>query len=272
MPARMRSSVDLPAPFAPTSPVTSSGSDDQIEPGEQRPIAVAGTEIFGDESGGHVCSRLAARHDRRMDQCDSADGMCCCAGIGRSRRHRARRLLGFDDRARRRRQPSSRPDADRRISSSSAPDWPASRPPASWSARASPSSSWRPATGSAAACSTIPSAAAPSPRSAASTSGRRRTASPHWPRRSGVDTFKTYNDGSNLLLLDGKISRYPATGLPTDPAVASDIIRLIGIIDGLAKTHPGRRALDGAASRRVRQPDARDVLCRRRFAIPAPGC
>ena len=31
------------------------GSDDQIQPGEQRPITVAGTEIFDDESGGHVC-------------------------------------------------------------------------------------------------------------------------------------------------------------------------------------------------------------------------
>ena len=54
----------------------------------------------------------------------------------------------------------------------------------------------------------------------------------------GVDTFDTYNDGSNLLLLDGKVSRYPATGLPTDPAVAGEIIRFIGIIDGLAKTVP----------------------------------
>jgi monoamine oxidase len=54
----------------------------------------------------------------------------------------------------------------------------------------------------------------------------------------GIDTFKTYNDGSNQLLLDGKISQYPATGLPTDPAVAADIIRFIGIIDGLAKTIP----------------------------------
>jgi monoamine oxidase len=57
-------------------------------------------------------------------------------------------------------------------------------------------------------------------------------------RSVGVDTFKTYNDGSNLLLLDGKVSRYPAAGLPTDPAVASDIIRLIGLLDGLSKTVP----------------------------------
>ncbi len=54
----------------------------------------------------------------------------------------------------------------------------------------------------------------------------------------GVDTFPTYNDGSNLLLLDGKITRYPATGLPTDPAVASDIIRFIGVVDRLSKTVP----------------------------------
>jgi monoamine oxidase len=54
----------------------------------------------------------------------------------------------------------------------------------------------------------------------------------------GVDTFDTYNDGSNLLLLNGTISRYPATGLPTDPAVANDIIRFVGIIDELSKTVP----------------------------------
>ena len=54
----------------------------------------------------------------------------------------------------------------------------------------------------------------------------------------GVDTFKTYNDGSNLLQLNGQISRYPATGLPTDPAVASDIIHFIGVVDDLAKTIP----------------------------------
>jgi monoamine oxidase len=104
----------------------------------------------------------------------------------------------------------------------------------------------------------------------------------------GIDTFDTYNDGSNLLLLDGKVSRYPATGLPTDPAVASDIIRFIGVIDGLAKTvpvdtpwtapradefdsqtfetflnaevrNPGTRALTGSAAKSIWGAEPRDL-------------
>lgn len=54
----------------------------------------------------------------------------------------------------------------------------------------------------------------------------------------GVNTFKTYNAGSNVLLLDGKLSRYPATGLPTDPSVSGDLLRLIAALDALAKTIP----------------------------------
>ena len=54
----------------------------------------------------------------------------------------------------------------------------------------------------------------------------------------GVDTFKTYNEGSNVLLLKGRLSRYPATGLPTDPSVSSDLLGLITVMDGLAKTIP----------------------------------
>jgi monoamine oxidase len=54
----------------------------------------------------------------------------------------------------------------------------------------------------------------------------------------GVDTFKTYNAGSNVLILKGKRTLYPATGLPTDPSVAGDLLKLIGTIDGLAKDIP----------------------------------
>lgn len=104
----------------------------------------------------------------------------------------------------------------------------------------------------------------------------------------GVDTFKTYNDGSNLLGLAGKVSRYPSAGLPTDPAVASDILRVITLVDGLAKTvpvdapwkaaradefdgqtlktffdtniqNPGTLALTGAATRTIWGADARDL-------------
>ena len=54
----------------------------------------------------------------------------------------------------------------------------------------------------------------------------------------GVDTFKTYNAGSNVLILKGKRTLYPATGLPTDPSVAGDLLKLIGTIDALAKDVP----------------------------------
>ena len=87
----------------------------------------------------------------------------------------------------------------------------------------------------------------------------------------GVDTFKTYNDGSNQLLLDGKISRYPATGLPTDPAVAADIVRFIGIIDGLAKTIPVDTPWTAP---RADEFDSQtfETFSMQRFAIPEPGC
>jgi monoamine oxidase len=54
----------------------------------------------------------------------------------------------------------------------------------------------------------------------------------------GVDTFKTYNEGSDVLILEGKRTLYPATGLPTDPSVAGDLLKLIGTIDGLVKDIP----------------------------------
>lgn len=54
----------------------------------------------------------------------------------------------------------------------------------------------------------------------------------------GVDTFKTYNKGSNVLILKGKRTLYPATGLPTDPSVAGDLLKLIGTVDGLTKNIP----------------------------------
>lgn len=54
----------------------------------------------------------------------------------------------------------------------------------------------------------------------------------------GVDTFKTYNEGSNVLLLDGKLSTYPATGIPTDPRIYADLLKAISVFDGLARTVP----------------------------------
>ena len=57
----------------------------------------------------------------------------------------------------------------------------------------------------------------------------------------GVGTFPTYNDGSNVLLLKGKRSTYPATGLPNDPTVASDLLKVVSELDGMAKTVPVER-------------------------------
>jgi monoamine oxidase len=88
----------------------------------------------------------------------------------------------------------------------------------------------------------------------------------------GVGTFLTYNEGSNVLLLNGKRSTYPATGLPTDPSVASDLLALIGLIDRLTKSIPvdapwtAQRAeefdsqtLETFLQARVRNPGARTL-------------
>jgi monoamine oxidase len=45
----------------------------------------------------------------------------------------------------------------------------------------------------------------------------------------GVGTFPTYNEGSNVQLLGGKRSLYPATGLPDDPQASEAIIALLGL-------------------------------------------
>lgn len=54
----------------------------------------------------------------------------------------------------------------------------------------------------------------------------------------GVDTFPTYNDGSNVLLLNGQRSTYPATGIPTDPRISASLVKTIGALDAMAKTVP----------------------------------
>ena len=51
----------------------------------------------------------------------------------------------------------------------------------------------------------------------------------------GVDRFKVYNEGSNVLLLEGQRSLYDAVpGIPTDPETAKGIIDWFKI-DALAK-------------------------------------
>jgi monoamine oxidase len=54
----------------------------------------------------------------------------------------------------------------------------------------------------------------------------------------GVDTFPTYNEGSNVLLLGGERTTYPATGLPTDPRIGAALLTLVQEIDAMAKTVP----------------------------------
>ncbi len=89
----------------------------------------------------------------------------------------------------------------------------------------------------------------------------------------GVGTFPTYNSGSNVLLLKGKRSTYPATGLPTDPSVASDLLKIVSELDGMAKTVPVERpwtaaraaewdsqTLETYLQRRVRNPGARTLV------------
>ncbi len=89
----------------------------------------------------------------------------------------------------------------------------------------------------------------------------------------GVGTFPTYNSGSNVLLLKGKRSTYPATGLPTDPSVASDLLKIVSELDGMAKTVPVERpwtaaraaewdsqTLETYLQRTVRNPGARTLV------------
>jgi monoamine oxidase len=55
----------------------------------------------------------------------------------------------------------------------------------------------------------------------------------------GVDTFKTYNEGSNVLYLGGKRSLYPAaTGLSDDPDFQQAFITAVTQLDPMAATVP----------------------------------
>jgi monoamine oxidase len=55
----------------------------------------------------------------------------------------------------------------------------------------------------------------------------------------GVKTFKTYNDGDNVLLLNGALSRYPATpGLAPDPDFQEAILKAIGAFNAMAEEVP----------------------------------
>jgi monoamine oxidase len=50
-------------------------------------------------------------------------------------------------------------------------------------------------------------------------------------RAVGVDTFPTYNEGSNVLYVRGVRSLYPASGLPPDPDVQEAVIGAITKLD-----------------------------------------
>jgi monoamine oxidase len=55
----------------------------------------------------------------------------------------------------------------------------------------------------------------------------------------GVGTFKTYNDGDNVLLLNGKLSRYPATpGLSPDPDFQEAILTAISKLNPMSEEVP----------------------------------
>lgn len=57
-------------------------------------------------------------------------------------------------------------------------------------------------------------------------------------REVGVDTFPTYNEGENVLLLNGKRTTYPATGIPTDPSISASLVKTLSSLDAMAKTVP----------------------------------
>lgn len=53
-----------------------------------------------------------------------------------------------------------------------------------------------------------------------------------------VRTFKTYNTGDNVQYLRGQLSRYPASGLPTDPDVQQGIVAAVSQLDPMAAQVP----------------------------------
>jgi monoamine oxidase len=57
-------------------------------------------------------------------------------------------------------------------------------------------------------------------------------------RELGVEEFPTYNEGENVLLLEGRRSTYPATGIPTDPSISASLLKTLTELDTLAKTVP----------------------------------
>jgi monoamine oxidase len=54
----------------------------------------------------------------------------------------------------------------------------------------------------------------------------------------GVDTFKTYNEGQNVLYVRGQRSLYSAAGLPPDPDVQQAVIAAITKLDPMAAEVP----------------------------------
>lgn len=54
----------------------------------------------------------------------------------------------------------------------------------------------------------------------------------------GVRTFKTYNQGEDLLYARGQLSRYPASGLPPDPDVQQAVIAAVTQLDSMAAKVP----------------------------------
>jgi monoamine oxidase len=56
----------------------------------------------------------------------------------------------------------------------------------------------------------------------------------------GVKTFKTYNLGDDVLYARGQLSRYPASGLPTDPDVQQGIIAAVTQLDSMSADVPLR--------------------------------
>jgi monoamine oxidase len=55
----------------------------------------------------------------------------------------------------------------------------------------------------------------------------------------GVPTFKTYNQGDNVLYLDGKRSTYPTTSpIPPVPVIAGELVRAVVALDSMASKVP----------------------------------
>jgi monoamine oxidase len=67
----------------------------------------------------------------------------------------------------------------------------------------------------------------------------------------GVETFPTFNAGSNVQFVRGSRTLYPAAGLPPDPGAQEAIVAVLGQLDPMAAAVPVATPWEAKAARRL---------------------